>query len=71
MTCTAPAAIPNGYFVGAKVTYAVNDIIQYVCDNHYVMSGSPSVICDTTGVWLPASGGSMPECSLSYFSNGK
>ena len=43
MTCTAPAAIPNGYFVRAKVTYAVNDIIQYVCDNHYVMSGSPGI----------------------------
>ena len=69
MTCTAPAAIPNGYFVGAKVTYAINDIIQYVCNNHCVMSGSPSVICDSTGVWLLASGGSIPECSISYLYN--
>lgn len=70
MACPVPTAISNGYYVGAKVSYAAGDVIQYVCNTDYVMSGSPVSVCDATGNWVPASG-SLPECSISYFSNSK
>jgi hypothetical protein len=68
--CPVPTAIANGYYVGAKVSYAAGDVIQYVCNSEYVMSGSPNAICNNTGVWLPTSG-SLPECSRSYLNNSK
>lgn len=70
MACPVPTAISNGYYVGAKVSYTAGDVIQYVCNTDYVMSGSPMSVCDATGKWVPASG-SLPECSISYFSNSK
>lgn len=70
MACPVPTAISNGYYVGAKVSYAAGDVIQYVCNTDYVMSGSPMSVCDASGNWVPASG-SLPECSISYFSNSK
>lgn len=70
MACPVPTAISNGYYVGAKVSYAAGDVIQYVCNTNYVMSGSPVTVCDVSGMWVPASG-SLPECNNSYLSNSK
>lgn len=70
MACSVPTAISNGYYVGAKVSYAAGDVIQYVCNTNYVMSGSPVTVCDVSGMWVPASG-SLPECNNSYLSNSK
>lgn len=70
MACPVPTAISNGYYVGAKVSYAAGDVIQYVCNNGYVMSGSPVTVCDVSGMWVPASG-SLPECNNSYLTNSK
>lgn len=70
MACPVPTAISNGYYVGAKISYAVGDVIQYVCNTGYVMSGSPVTVCDVSGMWVPASG-SLPECNNSYLSNSK
>lgn len=70
MACPVPTAISNGYYVGAKISYAVGDVIQYVCNTGYVMSGSPVTVCDVSGMWIPASG-SLPECNNSYLSNSK
>eukprot|EP00105_Crassostrea_gigas_P034058 XP_019918206.1 PREDICTED: sushi domain-containing protein 2-like [Crassostrea gigas] len=68
MACPVPTAISNGYYVGAKVSYAAGDVIQYVCNTGYVISGSPVTVCDVSGKWIPASG-SLPECNNSYLSN--
>lgn len=70
MACPVPTAISNGYYVGAKISYAAGDVIQYVCNTGYVMSGSPVTVCDVSGMWVPASG-SLPECNNSYLSNSK
>lgn len=70
MACPVPTAISNGYYVGAKVSYSAGDVIQYVCNTGYVMSGSPVAVCDVSGKWIPASG-SLPECNNSYLSNSK
>lgn len=70
MACPVPIAISNGYYVGAKISYAAGDVIQYVCNTGYVMSGSPVTVCDVSGMWVPASG-SLPECNNSYLSNSK
>lgn len=70
MACPVPTAISNGYYVGAKISYAAGDVIQYVCNTGYVMSGSPVTVCDVSGMWIPASG-SLPECNNSYLSNSK
>ena len=70
MTCAVPLAISNGYYVGAKVSYTTGDVIQYVCNTDYVMSGSPVATCDASGNWTLASG-TLPECNNSYFTNGK
>lgn len=52
------------------MSYAAGDVIQYVCNTNYVMSGSPVTVCDVSGMWVPASG-SLPECNNSYLSNSK
>ncbi|CAC5413479.1 unnamed protein product [Mytilus coruscus] len=59
-----PENISNGYYVGTKSSYNHGDQLHYVCSQHYVMIGNPTVTC-TSGSWT----GGHPSCRLSFLSN--
>ena len=60
-----PENIANGYYVGTKGSYNQGDQLHYVCSQHYVMIGNPTVTC-SSGSWI----GGHPTCRLSFLSNG-
>ncbi|XP_063423014.1 uncharacterized protein LOC134707293 [Mytilus trossulus] len=60
----APENIANGYYVGTKNSYNQGDQLHYVCSEHYVMIGNPTLTC-SSGSWT----GGHPICRLSFLSN--
>ena len=43
---------------GRDWTFSDEDMMRFMCDFGYVMSGSPSLLCTSAGEW----NGTVPEC---------
>lgn len=48
----------NGQILSTKYQYHFGDIIKFQCDFGYILAGSSSVFCTSSGVW----NGTIPEC---------
>ncbi|KAJ8978623.1 hypothetical protein NQ317_011255 [Molorchus minor] len=48
----------NGMILSTKEKYYFGDLIKFQCSFGYVMTGSSTLLCTSTGVW----NGSIPEC---------
>lgn len=58
MMCPSLNAPENGVLLSTKEKYHFGDLVRFQCDFGYVMSGSSSLLCTSTGVW----NGTVPEC---------
>lgn len=56
--CPSLNAPDNGVVLSTKDKYHFGDLVRFQCDFGYVMSGSSSLLCTSTGVW----NGTVPEC---------
>ncbi|CAH1282118.1 unnamed protein product [Diabrotica balteata] len=54
-TLTSPE---NGVILTTKDKYHFGDLVKFQCDFGYVMTGSTSLLCTSSGVW----NGTVPEC---------
>ncbi|XP_072385212.1 uncharacterized protein uif isoform X2 [Diabrotica undecimpunctata] len=54
-TLTSPE---NGVILTTKEKYHFGDLVKFQCDFGYVMTGSTSLLCTSSGVW----NGTVPEC---------
>ncbi|XP_028131495.1 sushi, von Willebrand factor type A, EGF and pentraxin domain-containing protein 1 isoform X2 [Diabrotica virgifera virgifera] len=54
-TLTSPE---NGVILTTKDKYHFGDLVRFQCDFGYVMTGSTSLLCTSSGVW----NGTVPEC---------
>ncbi|ESO92606.1 hypothetical protein LOTGIDRAFT_233055 [Lottia gigantea] len=69
VSCGSPRELPNGKIIGRNFTYG--QIIQYVCDDGYILNGEQSRRCTDTGSWT--SGKTVCErvtCPLPHIQNG-
>ncbi|KAK9881868.1 hypothetical protein WA026_018067 [Henosepilachna vigintioctopunctata] len=48
----------NGLILSTQGKYHFGDLVKFQCDFGYIMSGSSSLLCTSTGIW----NGSVPEC---------
>lgn len=60
--CPSLNAPENGLILSTKEKYHFGDLIQFQCDFGYIMSGSSSLICTSTGMW----NGTVAECQCKY-----
>lgn len=60
--CSMLSSPENGKLLSTKDKYHFGDLIKFQCDFGYVMSGSSSLMCTSTGSW----NGSVPECQCNY-----
>lgn len=63
--CSTIQAPENGIVLSTKDKYHFGDLVSFQCDFGYVMIGSASLLCTSTGVW----NGTIPECQCKYFIN--
>lgn len=56
--CPNLGAPENGIILSTKDKYHFGDLVNFQCDFGFIMSGSSSLLCTSTGIW----NGSMPEC---------
>lgn len=56
--CPNLSAPENGLILSTQKYYHFGDLVSFQCDFGYIMSGSSSLLCTSTGVW----NGSVPEC---------
>lgn len=56
--CPALEAPTNGKILTDMDNYRFGDMMRFMCDFGYVMSGSPSLLCTSAGEW----NGTVPEC---------
>ncbi|XP_014258644.1 CUB and sushi domain-containing protein 3 isoform X2 [Cimex lectularius] len=55
--CTNPEAPPNGYSTG-NPPYKAGDLVQFACNQDYMMEGQPIIACQENGRWS----GPVPNC---------
>lgn len=56
--CPSINAPENGLILSTKEKYHFGDLVRFQCDFGYVMTGSSSLLCTSTGIW----NGTVPEC---------
>ena len=56
--CPALNTPANGKILTDMETYRFGDMIRFMCDFGYILSGSPSLLCTSAGAW----NGTVPEC---------
>lgn len=63
--CPGFTKLENGIILSTKDKYHFGELVKFQCNFGYIMSGSSSLLCTSTGVW----NGTMPECRcmLHYF----
>ena len=62
-TCVAkmcPTLSPpeNGLMLSRKKNYHFGDLVRFKCNFGFVLTGSPSLLCTSNGIW----NGTVPEC---------
>lgn len=62
VVCPDLTAPENGVLLSTKEKYHFGDLASFQCNFGYVMSGSSSLLCTSTGVW----NGSIPECKCNF-----
>ncbi|KAF7987305.1 hypothetical protein HCN44_003067 [Aphidius gifuensis] len=58
--CTNLSAPDNGKILSTKEKYHYGDIVKFQCNFGYVLAGSTTVHCTSSGVW----NGTTPECQF-------
>ena len=56
--CPALETPENGRILTDMDTYRFGDMMRFMCDFGYIMSGNPSLLCTSAGTW----NGTIPEC---------
>lgn len=62
MMCPTLSAPENGKLLTDKADHHFGDVVQFQCNFGYVISGSTSLICMSTGEW----NSSAPECICKF-----
>lgn len=63
--CPMLSAPENGKLLSTKDKYHFGDLVKFQCDFGYVMAGSSSLMCTSSGSW----NGSVPECQCNSLSH--
>ena len=58
--CPRLAGPENGMVLTNRDHYRFGDMIKFMCNFGYVMSGNPSLLCTSSGEW----NGTIPECNM-------
>ena len=58
--CPALEPPSNGMALSSQQHHRFGDMINFMCNFGYVMSGNPSLLCTSTGEW----NGTVPECQM-------
>ncbi|CAG9863735.1 unnamed protein product [Phyllotreta striolata] len=56
--CPSLTSPENGHILSTKDKFHFGDLVRFQCDFGYVMTGSSSLLCSSSGVW----NGTVPEC---------
>lgn len=63
MMCPPLASPENGQILTENTEHHFGEVIQFQCNFGYVISGSTSLLCMSTGVW----NATVPSCICEYF----
>lgn len=61
--CSALTAPENGKLLTSKVQHHFGDLVSFQCNFGYVMSGSASLLCLSSGQW----NSTVPECMCKFY----
>ncbi|XP_023804740.1 sushi, von Willebrand factor type A, EGF and pentraxin domain-containing protein 1 isoform X3 [Oryzias latipes] len=56
--CSKPSPIPHGHYMGSEFGY--NSKVKYECDRGYKLSGDPTLVCKSDGLWDKP----VPRCDI-------
>lgn len=60
--CPNLQAPENGMVLSTKESYHFGDLVNFQCKFGYVMAGSASLLCTSTGAW----NGTVPQCQCNF-----
>ncbi|XP_052833673.1 sushi, von Willebrand factor type A, EGF and pentraxin domain-containing protein 1 [Octopus bimaculoides] len=52
ISCLDPPTIENGFYNKSSRDYKVNDVVEYFCDEGYVLAGSDGIRCSSNKSWI-------------------
>ncbi|XP_050541159.1 sushi, von Willebrand factor type A, EGF and pentraxin domain-containing protein 1 [Daktulosphaira vitifoliae] len=58
--CPTLVVPENGIILSTKDSYHFGDLVSFQCKFGYIMSGSSSLLCTSTGIW----NGTVPQCQF-------